>query len=96
MKAFFGRFRRRMRSKRISGNAYRDLIARLERIEASHALLRDAVGKVADRLIGPAGIGATEYAIRNEVDRLDGYLTYHHDRLLTHLNSHAEIVDQVP
>jgi len=63
-----------MRSKRIPSEAYLDLLARLERIEASQARLGEA----------------TEDAIKREVDRLDGYLTYHHDRLLTGLNHHSE------
>jgi FkbM family methyltransferase len=63
-----------MRSKRLQKEVYHDLVARLDRMEASQARLAEAV----------------EDAIRREVDRLDGYLTYHHDRLITGLSQHSE------
>ncbi len=53
MKSFFNRTIRRFRSKRLSKDAYKNLLARLERIEASQILLRESVGedirKEADR-----------------------------------------------
>jgi len=67
MKSFFRRTIRRFRSKRLSKDAYKNLLARLERIEASQALLRESVGA----------------NIRKEADRIDGYLAYHTERLLT-------------
>lgn len=97
----FGHIGRRVRSKRIPEDAYCDLLAQLERIEASQALLGETIGKVADRFVEPAGtsiikemvdrqLAVTEDAIRKEVDRLDGYLIYHLDRLLTYLNDQAK------
>ena len=70
MKAFFPEMFRRRRSKPLSKDADRNVLARLERIEASQLLLRQAIAE--------------------EVDRLDGYVIYHTDRLWLRLNANAE------
>ena len=74
MKAFLPQIFKRRRSRRLSEDAYCNLLARLERIEASQVLLRKAVGE----------------EIRNEADRLDGYLIYHNDRLWTRLQADVD------
>lgn len=79
MNAFTRRIASLVRSKRLSGKAYHNLVARLERIEASQYLIRDTTGD----------------AIKQEVGRLDKHHTHQLDHLFSFSGAFRDVTERL-